>query len=495
MNEGILRIEALKVCESLLNASQMESYLNTIWTLFEMDKSCIPVAKLSGRTRVLQVADTQWPENFSHCTLHTVSLFPLSRCQIPFRNNNAFQQQLGSHTAKPCGCWSIKSSRVFVRSLIKVSSVQSGLVNRWTREDSPSSQRAGKTATPVTTRMPRNNPPLGSDTLQNHFVCLKNRPATGRSWCFVEMSKPSVRWSQILTHWSLSQKATVSQQQRFPTTASQPHCQPVRLLEQGFKFSIWLGRSLDPKHSPWCKFTTDRKNCDFSDDLDASKQPKSDLKIPKRTISTRVASNTLETTSMWNTSTKNGSFWESFERINLNIKNRYVSGQKPFNRRFQYQPLQHRGGRWCIFIYKEHSFLPLFFVLVLAKTIRCTIYRTFVKNVLDTVWSWWKESVPNAHFSEVRAFAQKCVRLHKSALVVHSAFRGTIGDATGLFPFWWSFFKNRTFSWILLDQNIYARLKDGKSRKECSMEVPGISKFHLQPSWVHSDGPKIWKSK
>ena len=198
---------------------------------------------------------------------------------------------------------------------------------------------------------------VGSDTLQNHFVCPKNRPATGRSWCFVEMSKLSVRWSQILTHWSLSRKATVSQQQRFPTTASQPHCQTVRLLEQGFKFSIWLGRSLDPKHSPWCKFTTDRKNCDFSDDLDASKQPKSDLKIPKRTISTRVASNTLETTSMWNTSTKNGSFWESFERINLNIKNRYVSGQKPLNRRFQYQPLQHREGRWCIFIYKERSFL------------------------------------------------------------------------------------------------------------------------------------------
>ena len=133
----------------------MECYLNPIWTLFEMDKSCIPVAKLSGRTRVLQVADTQWPENFSRCTLHTVSLFPLLRCQIrqcagakfwhietshekpPFRNNNAFQQQLASHTAKPCGCWSLKSSKVFVRSLIKhtwglgpikVSSFQSDLV-------------------------------------------------------------------------------------------------------------------------------------------------------------------------------------------------------------------------------------------------------------------------------------------------------------------------------------------------------------------------------
>ena len=78
--------------------------------------------------------------------------------------------------------------------------------------------------------------------------------------------------------------------------------------------------------------------------------------------------------------------------------------------------------------------------------------------MLDSVWSWWKESVLNAHFSEVRAFAQKCALLHKSALVVRSAFRGTIGDATGLFPFWWSWAKNRTFSWILLDQNIHARL-------------------------------------
>ena len=58
-----------------------------------------------------------------------------------------------------------------------------------------------------------------------------------------------------------------------------------------------------------------------------------------------------------------------------------------------------------------------FFVLVFAKTIRCTKYRRFVKNVRDTVWSWWKEIVLDAHFSEVRAFAQKCVRLHKSALV------------------------------------------------------------------------------
>ena len=100
--------------------------------------------------------------------------------------------------------------------------------------------------------------------------------------------------------------------------------------------------------------------------------------------------------------------------------------------------------------------------------------------MLDTVWSWWRESVLNAHFSEVRAFAQKCARLHKSALVVRSAFRGTIGDATSLFPFRWSFLKNRAFSWILLHQNIYVRLTrkyherwkeqkrmlDGRSRKQ-----------------------------
>ena len=304
------------------------------------------------------------------------------------------------------------------------------------------------------------------------------------------MSKPSVRWSQILTHWSLSRKATVSQQQRFPTTASQPHCQTVRLLEQDFKFSIWLGRSLDPKHSPWCKFTTDRKNCDFSDDLDASKQPKSDLKIPKRTISTRVASNTLETTSMWRKtdlfeSPLNGSTWISKTGMSAD-KNLWTAGSNINRSNIE------KADDVSLYT-KSALFCSVFFVLVLAKTIRCTKYRTFVKNVLDTVWSWWKESVLNAHVSEVHAFAQECVRLHKSALVVHSAFRGAIGDATGLFPFWWSFFKNRTFSWIVLDQNIYASLKDGKSRKECSMEVPGILKFRLQPSWVHSDGPKIWK--
>ena len=40
---------------------------------------------------------------------------------------------------------------------------------------------------------------------------------------FVEILKLSMRWSQILTHWNLSQKATVPQEQGFPTTASQPH--------------------------------------------------------------------------------------------------------------------------------------------------------------------------------------------------------------------------------------------------------------------------------
>ena len=66
----------------------------------------------------------------------------------------------------------------------------------------------------------------------------------------------------------------------------------------------------------------------------------------------------------------------------------WLCGQKPLNRRFQYQPLQHRGGRWCIFIYTESTlFCSFFFVLVFAKTIRCTKYRTFVKNVLNTVWS------------------------------------------------------------------------------------------------------------
>ena len=231
-------------------------------------------------------------------TLHLAHCFPVSSVEMSnssmcwsqilthwnlSRKATVPQQQrfptTASHNAKPCGCWSLKGNRVFVRSLISRTLGDLGRSrfqvfnltwpNRWTREDSPSSQRTGKTATALTTRMPWNNPPLGSDTLQDHFDCPKNRPATGRSWCFVEMSKPSVRWSQILTHWSLSQKVTVSQQQRFPTTASQT----VRLLEQGFKFSIWLGRSLDPKHSPRCKFTTDRKNCDFSDDLDASKQP------------------------------------------------------------------------------------------------------------------------------------------------------------------------------------------------------------------------------
>ena len=226
-----------------------------------MDKSCIPVARLSGRTRVLQVADTQWPENFSHCTLHTVSLFPLSRC-----------------------------------------------------------------------------------------------------------SNPSVRWSQILTHWSLSRKATVSQQQRFPTTASQPHCQSVRLLEQGFKLSIWLGRSLDPKHSPRQVYNWQEKlrlfwrlGC-FQTTQIGSENP------GQRTISARVASNTLETTSMVEHLNENRIFFESRLNLNLKIKNRHVSGQKPLNRRFQYQPLQHREGRWCIFIYtKSTLFCSVFFGACFCK--------------------------------------------------------------------------------------------------------------------------------
>ena len=128
---------------------------------------------------------------------------------------------------------------------------------------------------------------------------------------------------------------------------------------------------------------------------------------------------------------------------------------------------------------KEHSFLLFFFCARFGKNCSLQKYRTFVKNVLDSVWSWWKESVLNAHFSEVRAFAQKCALLHKSALVVRSAFRGTIGDATGLFPFWWSFFKNRTFSWILLDQNIHARLtkKYHERWKEQKRMLDGSSRY------------------
>ena len=153
-----------KPFERIPNGILFEHYLNTLRNgqiLYSSRQTLWQDTGLAG-CRYSMTRD------FSHCTLHTVSLFPLSRCQIPFRNNNAFQQQLASHTAKPCGCWSIKSSRVFVRSLIKhtwglgpikVSSFQSDLVNRWTREDSPSSQRTGKTATPLTTRMPPNNPP------------------------------------------------------------------------------------------------------------------------------------------------------------------------------------------------------------------------------------------------------------------------------------------------------------------------------------------------
>ena len=185
---------------------------------------------------------------------------------------------------------------------------------------------------------------------------------------FVEMSNPSVRWSQILTHWSLSRKATVSQQQRFPTTASQPHCQSVRLLEQGFKLSIWLGRSLDPKHSPRQVYNWQEKlrlfwrlGC-FQTTQIGSENP------GQRTISARVASNTLETTSMWNTSTKTGSFWESFE---LELENQKPACQR--TKTFEPQvPIStaptSRRPMMYLYIYKEHSFLlGLFLCLFLQK--------------------------------------------------------------------------------------------------------------------------------
>ena len=326
----------------------MESYLNTIWTFFEMDKSCIPVAKLSGRTQVLQVADTQWPENFSPCTFHTVSLFPLLRfqsCQCvgakfwhietshkkpPFRKNNAFQRQPASHTTKPCGCWSIKSSRVLVRSLI--------------------SRTLGD---------------LGRSRFHGNLKpCLIQRTAfMPRKVLFEDLLATSFSWHTATSSFSEREpsNAPILNYEHPRSVCTEPCLLGAwKFLRPFARFSIW--RRVDP----W-----DPKRYDWQEKLRLFWQltgcgTKTTHVSRGPFLPRGMAANTLEVSgpSMWVwsfhflehkneketdfTSTKTD-LLRGRLKLNLNIKSRYVSGQKPFNR-FQYQTLQHQEGRWCIFI-------------------------------------------------------------------------------------------------------------------------------------------------